>query len=382
MRRLTIGLIALAPTLPAQNYDDFTLVRNRPRGFSSVLQLQLGMHGSFTTDNEVSAIGLEDTTALDGHVYYHNARFSSREAQLDAYAGRDGAFLGLRERKPDGSTSVMELTARYVPFYRDGFYRNGDFIPAGRYEGGDYGAYFGFGSAAGEGMTVEFGPYFRRLSFDENDTTPAGFVLPDDFIAYGVRASAEHNTLQLDRPTGRPLAGFILTLQIEAERNESNGFFGSPSFMSSLPEDLWRSRAHLEWYTPQSGLGTWAIQIDGKWADDRDRVTNSDAQLPIGHRWVEGELGLRFDFGSIAVQPFGTVQWVNALQESGVRNSEDVFFGGGVEMTWDLGDSMSLFADYSYLENRSRAPVSGIEDVLGEHQFYAGVTVRIGGQRL
>ena len=85
-----------------------------------MLELELGASGSFTTDSEDTSIGLEDEFGLDGHVYYHNARFSAREAILDAYAGRDGAYVSLKENKPGGAANRLELATRYVPFYRDG----------------------------------------------------------------------------------------------------------------------------------------------------------------------------------------------------------------------------------------------------------------------
>ncbi len=376
-----LAALGLATTISAQTYDDLTLVRGRPSPFQSVFQVKAGVSGSFADDDDTS-IGMESETALDGHVYYRNGRFTAQEAMFEAYAGRDGAVLSIVENDPGSNGGRLELTARYAPFFRDGFYRSGDFIPTGRFEGTDYGAFLGFGGAAGEGLTVEIGPYIRKFSFDANRTTDPTYVLPDDFLAYGVRAFAEHNTLMLDRRTGRPSAGFILTIRFEAERNDSDRTFGSPNFLTRLPSGLWRGRAHLEWYIPQSDLGTWSIRVDGEVADDEDRISNIDAQQPIGHQWADGELGLRLNFGPIAVTPFASGQYVKALEESGAGSSEDFFYGGGVRGRYDFADSLAAYAEYSYLNNYSRLPVSTNEDVFGEHQFFVGVEVRIGAVRL
>lgn len=376
-------VLALAAMAPAQSYEDLRLVRGRPSHFASTFEFRVGAAGSIS-EAEDESLRRENKIGLDGHAYYHNERFSSQAAHLDAYAGRDGAVVSIRQNGADGSASRIELDYRYAPFYREGIYRNDDFIPTGLYEGDNYGAYLGFGRIAGQGLHVEVGPYVRKYTFDANSHTAASYSLPDDFLAYGIRAFAEHNTLQLDGQTGRPSDGFILTVRFEAERNDSDATFGTPLYQSRLPSGLWRARAHLEWFVPQRDLGTWAFQADAGWSDDDDRINNYDAIDPIGHMWVDGELGVRWDFGSsgqFAVTPFVGAQWVRALQENGAGTDEEFFFGGGARMILDLGDAMSLYADYSYSQNESRAPVSTVEDVLGEHQFFVGIELRVGARR-
>lgn len=375
-----LPILVLANGAFAQSFHELTFLRDKPMAFSSFLKARAGVAGDIA-ENENTAIGHEDKTGFDGFLHYHNDRFTAQEAVFDAYAGRDGAVLGLRENNPGGSANRFEVTARYFPFYREGFYRSGEFIPTGRYEGDDYGAYAGIGNDAAEGLTVEIGVFYRRNEFDRNDDTSPSFLEPDDHNAFGVRLWGEHNTLVLDRNYGRPLDGFVLTAMLEREQNDSDKAFGTPIHTSELPSGLWRIRGHLEWFLPESDLGVWGFRADGAWTDEEDRVYAYDAQKPLGHVWIEGEVQFRFRFGGLSLTPFALGQFLRVLEENGVSADDELFFGGGVRLTYDLSETFSLYGDYSYLDNPSRPPVSASEDTWGEHQFFAGLEVVFGRQR-
>jgi hypothetical protein len=46
-----------------------------------------------------------------------------------------------------------------------------------------------------------------------------------------------------------------------------------------------------------------------------------------------------------------------------------------------LGESLSLHAWYSFVENENRPSVRIDKDIRGEHMFYVGMVLRIGGRR-
>ena len=371
-------------TAAAQSYDDLTTVRGRPQQFGSVLQLRAGILGSVASDPD-ETIGREDETGWDGHAYFHRDRLGNSSAQIDAYLGRDGAYLGVLEGELLGqeTQSRLEVTARYFPFYREGFYRDDQFVPTGRYEGDDYGIALSVAREVSEGMRFEPQVFYRRYDFSTNDQTPVNYVIPDDFNGYGARMYLEQSSMVLNRLTGRPQQGFLLTLVGEREQNDSDRQFGVLGvFETRLPSGFWRGRGHLELYLPQSESMTWEVVGNGQWTDDQDRVYNYDAQKPIGSIWADGELRLRFDLGlSLWAAPFGKLQWVRTLDESGFSNSSDFFYGGGANLGYEIGDNFSLLGEYSYLTNESREPVSTSKDTFGEHRFFAGVEVRFGAQR-
>jgi hypothetical protein len=387
IRRIPLAAVLLgsvaAPAL-AQTHDDLTFVRNRPTAYSSLLQLRAGLLGGVAADED-PAIGLENELGFDGSIYYHGAQFGGRDAQLDAYAGRDGAYIGVVEGAMfgGGNRSRLELSTRYFPFYREGFYSGNSFIPTGRYEALDYGVGLSIGREAAEDLTVEVGLFWRRNDFERNGSTSPSYTTPDDYNAYGWRGWLEHNTLQLNRLSGRPESGFILTLGFEHEFNDSDRRFGTVGiFESTLPAAVWRGRGHLEWYFPQSDSGVWELRVDGSWSDKKDRVYNYDAQKPIGHIWADGSIGYRLDIGrSLAIAPKALAQFIKAVDENGRSSSNELFFGGGVDLGFDLGANVSLLGEYSYLSNESRPPVSASKDTFGEHRFFVGLEVRFAGQR-
>jgi hypothetical protein len=378
-------LACLALPCGAQSYRDLTLTRNRPSPYTNLLQLRAGLLGGLA-DDEDESIGYADKLGVDGSVYWRTDSLGEQRSNvLEVYGGRDGFYLGAKDNLllGQGNQTRLELFGRLWPFYREGYYQDDDFIPTGRYEGKDYGAALSLGHEIDQGMRLEAGAFYKHYGFDGNDDTSVDFTIPDDFNAYGIRTSLEHSTLQLDRVTGWPEAGFLFTVMLEIERNDSNARFGTVGvYESSLPSVLWRGLGHVEWYFPQSDTGVIEIEADGSWSDDEDRVYNNDAQKPIGNLWIDGEVRYRFEFGdALALAPLAKGQWLRLLDQNGAGNDQHFFFGGGLNLRWDFGDALSLLADYSYLTNESREPISTSEDTFGEHRFFIGMEVRFGAER-
>ena len=386
-RLLLAGLSALAGVsieVEAQSYRDLMFIRGMPSAYSTVLQTRAGVLGGVAGE-EAEAFGLENTTAWDGHIYYHQDRFGGRDSVLDAYAGRDGGYFGVTEGEMLGqqTQSRLEFSTRYFPFYRDGHYRGDDFIPTGRYEGSDYAVRLTVAREIAPGWRMEIGGFYRRLMFERNEDTALYYVIPEDYDAYGGVMFIENNTLVLDRVTGRPDHGFIATLAAEQESNDSSGTLGIPGvFESSLPSSVWRGRGHLQWYMPQSQSTTWVVKADASMTDDRDRVYNHDAQKPIGHTWVDGSLGFRVEMGlAFWLTPYAKGQLVKILDSSGLGMEQKLFYGGGLSMGYDAASNLTFLLDYSYLSNESREPVSATADTYGEHRFFVGLNVRFGAAR-
>lgn len=380
-----LAALAIAPAgLWAQSYRELTFLRDKTSPYASVIQLEAGMLAGFADDQDKD-IGLEDKVGWDAHAYMKADRFGDREAVMQAYAGRDGAYFGVLEGGLLGeeTQSRLEVDMRYFPFYREGYYRDHDFIPSGRYEGFDWGITLSVAREVSENLRLETGMFYRRNTFDRNGETAFNYLIPDDFNAYGGRMWLEHNTVVLDRVTGRPDHGFLATIGAEREQNDSNAIFGVVGvYESKLPSGVWRGRGHLEWYLPQSKMGTWELIADGELADEDDRVHINDAQKPIGYLWVEGTLGFRFEFDlDLWATPSITAQYVRVVEESGIGNDSEFFMGAGLAAGYDIAENISLLLDYSYLANESRPPVTSSKDTFGEHQLFIGMQATFGAQR-
>jgi len=384
--RGSLVLIVVAGALSAQSFDELSTVRNPQQAYSSLFQVKAGVIGAHASSTD-KAVGLDDHLGWDGSLYYHTDTFSGSTGVLDAYAGRDGAYIGARNAHVAGKETMtrLELKARYFAFYREGAYRQHNFVPTGRYEGRDYEAYLGFGRMAAQDLFVEVGPFYRRNSFSSNDDTEPSFTIPDDFNAYGARIFLEHNTVQMDRQAGVPRQGFVLTLVGEQEWNDSAKLWGAdtgagPSF--EMPSAVRRAHGRMEWYVPQSDATTWQIFVDGSLSSRRDRVYNYDAQRPQGSLWLDGQLRLRWQLGDHAsLAPFFNLQYVHIESESGAGTDTKTFIGAGAEGWLHFSDTVSLNAWYSYLDNESRPPVSSSRDLHGQHMFFAGMVLRFGAMR-
>lgn len=372
--------LALVAALGAQSYSDLTLVRNRKNEGENLLQVRAGVGFGRPSGSEDESIGLQSVVAPDGHIYFRRRGFGSQNAVLLAYAGFDGLYATVKDDPQSGrdGQNRMEVFGRVFPFYREGFYRNGDFVPTGRYEGSDYGVALAASRMMDRELRVELGVFYKRYLFSENETTAANYVVPEDFNGYGGKLTLEHHTLTTERTTGRPNGGFLFTVGAEREQNDSKGTFGTVGiYESELPGGLWRGRGHLEWYFPHTEVSTFAFVVDGSFSDDQDRIYNNDASKPMGSLWFDGQLRWRLDVGSaFSVTPFLAGQYLRVLDESGFASDVELFFGGGLDLRLDLGTNFTAYANYSYLNNESRATVSPTRDTLGEHQLFAGMEIR------
>lgn len=373
---------SVASWLPAQDYRSLMIQRQRPLPWGDVFQVRAGLRGGVPQDED-TAVGLESDTTLDGHIFWRAQRIGER-TDMNAYVGRDGAYLGLTDSDVvgQGTASRLEFATRYFPFWREGYYRGDSFVPTGRYEGNNYEIRLGFSQDAGQGMNIELGGFYRRYDFDRNDQTAASYVIPQRYNAYGVRITAEQNTLELGPVYGRPESGFIITLVAEREQNDSDQSFGVPGvWEAELASGFWRGEGRLEWYAPNSQSTFWEILIDARLSDREDRIVNYDAQHAPGHLTVDGELRFRIDWEALSVTPFAKGQFLKIAEESGLGSDQKVFFGGGLDLRLDLGQNFTLVGEYSYLNNEFREPIGVDEDLYGEHMFFVGGEFRFGASR-
>lgn len=380
--RLLCAGLASAP-LFGQSFTELTEARNPVRPWSSVFQVEAGAIASFAKDDD-PVRGLDDEISWDGSVYYRDEAFSSRRGTLEAYAGRDGLFGSFTDGKLVGDDTVtrFEVRARPWMFYRDAFYRGDQLVPNGYYDGSDYEGYIGFGREAQQGLYVELGPFYKKLSFDRSDLTPVTFTIPTDYAAYGGRLYLEQSTVQLDRRRGMPRDGYTFTITGEREWNDSDGAFGTAGFSTVLPSAVWRARGRLDWYIPSSDTTCWEVFAQGGWQDEKDRIQNSEGQRPLGNQWADAQVRLRIGAGqSMTLTPFFHAQYSNVLDEFGTDSERKFFFGGGLETYIHFSDALSLHAWYSYLDNENRPSVRIDEDVHGEQMVYIGMVLRLGASR-
>lgn len=373
-------LAATAPGLLAQSYSDLMLVRNRKNEGQDVLQVRAGAAFGFPAGAEDETIGLQSVVAPHGHVYFRTRGFTAERAVLLAYAGFDGVYATVKNDPDLGAQaqSRLELFGRFFPYYREGFYRDDEFVPTGRYEGNDYGFALATSRQMDQEMRIELGLFYRRYDFSRNETTSPTYTIPDDFNGFGGRLVLEHQTLSVDRETGRPEAGFLFTAAVEREQNDSRDTFGTQGiYESELPSGFWRARGHMEWYFPHTEASTLALFLDASYSDESDRVYNYDASKPIGNLWVDAQLRWRLDMGrALSVTPFLAGQFMRVLNEEGFGAETELFFGGGLDARFDAHTNFALFVNYSYLNNESRPTISPTRDTLGEHQVFAGLELR------
>jgi hypothetical protein len=372
---------AAAAPLGAQTFDDLTWFRNQEMPYTQVLQFKGGLAGAMASGSDPAA-GLDDVSAFNGSAWYHDENFGTKQGTLDAYAGLDGLYGGIRDGRLLGGQTVsrLELKVRPFQFWREGFYRGNQFVPVGRYQGRDYEAYLGFGKEAAQQLFVEAGPYYRRNQFSRTGETPVNYIVPNDYNAYGARLFVEQRTVQTDRRSGLPVGGFDFVLIGEREWNDSNGAFGVNSgFTTELPDSVWRARSRFELYVPQSSDTTWEVFGSAQLLDEKDRVIEYEAQHPQGNFWVDATARLRILFSeSLSISPFVQGQYTRILHEDGSGSDKKFFWGGGAEMWLHFSETVSMNAWYSYLDNESRPPVSIVNDVHGQSMFFAGFVLRIG----
>lgn len=374
-------LVALSQSAWAQSFDDLMTFRNPRIPYRQLLQIEAGAMGSKAEEKD-PASGLDDTIQFDGSVLYHDE--SIGDGGMDLYGGRDGFLASLRQGDPRGNDTVtrLQFSSRIWPFFREGYYDDRVFVSTGQYEGEDYEAYLGFGREAAQDLFVEFGPYYRRNQFDRNDRTDPLYTEPGDYAAYGLRIFLEHNTVQLDRRSHAPRDGFILTVALEREWNDSDDRFGSVLWAGELPKAVFRGRGRMEWYIASGSDSAFEVFATAAMADEKDRIVNYDATRPQGDIYGDVQLRYRLPLGDwFSVSPFVQAQYVQAVGEDGRGGTEEFFVGGGAEGFVHFSEVISLNAWYSYLDNESRPSVSIQDDIRGEHMFYAGMILRFGGSR-
>lgn len=380
-----VVVLALAGSAVAQGYReyrspsfrDFEIVRSRPTPWERGLVVRGGLAGNAPLEEDV-ALGLDTKTSFDGFAWYRDDHLGDRDAQVDLYAGRDGVIATIRDGRKEENGGRLELSSRFFPFYREGFYRGDDYIPTGRYEGRDYGAYLGLSAPLADGIQGEIGPFWRHYSFSRNVDTAATYTIPEDYDTFGGRVHVQHATLSFDRNNARAQDGFLFAVRAEYERNTANEEFGTALWTSTLPSAFWRATGHLEWYFPTEGGNVWELQVDAGMSDTADRVYNFDVSKPVGNLWVDGSVGFRLEFGDLAITPAGRLQYTVTVDESGTGSDANLWYGGGLNVDWFLGDSFSLIANYSFLNNPSRPTIAFDQDLSGEHQFFLGLELRIG----
>lgn len=383
---IPVAILAAGAALDAQSYADLIDSRNGAQPYRSIFQAEVGAIGAEPqgSDPANDARGLDNTVSWDARLYYRDEQFSSRRGALEAYAGRDGMYLGYSDGNVIGDDTVtrFEFHARPWMFYRDGFYRGSTLVPNGFYEGSDYEGYLGFGREANDGLYIEFGPFYKRLDFQRSELTAVNYTVPEGYAAYGGRLYLEQRNVQMDRRRGLPREGFVLTLIGEREWNDSSQPFGLDAFVVELPNAVWRARARLEWYVPASDTVTWEVFVRGGLQDEKDFLQNVEAQRPLGNQWADLQLRLRAHLGeSFVVAPFAHMQYSRLRGQFGEGASKDFFPGGGIEAWLHFSDAVSLNAWYSFLNNENRPSIRVDRDVHGEHMFYLGMIVRIGGSR-
>jgi hypothetical protein len=380
-----------AAELAAQKYSSrrtsfrtFMDTRTRQVPFKEVIQIEGSAAAGFVDDKGTSiSPGEKDLETIDGSVWYHSESFTENNAVVDFYAGRDGGILSIQDTSPAfGSGQRLELFGRYTPFFREGFYENQEFVATGQYSGTDWGMYLGVGESPTEGVYFEAGPYFRVYEFDRTSRTSANYTLPDNFFSWGARLYLEQNTIALDRESGKPRQGYLLSIVVEREQNGSKKTFGvEPDYTTTLPEALWRARAKFESYLPL-GFSTVELHAEANLSDEDDRIYNYDADRPgVGEFWIDSEARLRLDFGALEITPLAKLKYQQVRDRFGESLTDDVFWGGGLYIQYAFGDTFEIFADYSYSQDSNRPAISFIDDTLGQHQVFLGGRLRFGGER-
>jgi hypothetical protein len=380
-------LVLTAPVslLPAQgtstaSYRDMILVRNRPWAEQTFLEVAGGVIGSMPQDKDELRFA-ESQVSWDGHVMFHEGKFLERDGRLDVYAGKDGAYAGVTEGDPNASRGYSRLEVfgrQWGQFIREGFYQGDDFIPVGVYEHRDWQARLSFATQLSQSLRGEAFTFYGQHKFDPNSQTNPAYTLPDDYSVYGFGAIVEDNTLQISKRTNLPEQGYLLSVWITQEWNDSERLFGITGNESELPKSVLRGGAHLEWWLPHSANGTFAIVVDGAFSPEEDRLFIYDAAKPVGQIWVDGRLDYRFLLSDlISVRPGVRAQWVRIADEFATGTDDEFFFGAQAELRLDFSANFALTAWYSYLTNQSQPPVNLDEDSLGEHRAYAGFELRL-----
>lgn len=378
--------LGLALPMAAQDYRDFTIIRNRPQDYKSLLQIRAGYRGTEAdgVDDKVSGHASDDS--IDGFLYYHSKTLISQDYIVDGYVGLDGAYLGLKGAYRPGmeSQSRIEVFGRHSAFYRPGYYEAGRYVTEGHYKGEDYTVRVGTAQEVDRGLILEFAGYYKKYKFSLSDEPSSSlfpdYVLPDNFGAYGFMVTLEQSSLQMDSNLGIPKAGMLWTLQMDYETNSSDKKFGGVNQgRRKLSKSYYRGDTRLEFYVPNGRESAWEIMLDAGYYDSTDVLSASRANQVQGHVWGDGTIGYRMAFGDwFILKPFVQLQYSKSLDRGGTDSRQKLFSGGGAHASLIFARNIALVFDYSYVNNPSRANVSPDRDLYGEHQFFLGMDVSFG----
>ena len=357
------------------NYRDLTITRHRPWAMKEFLEFRAGLLGSLAEGEDIARF-VEDSDGFDGHVFVRKNNVLSNSDRVDAYIGRDGFYASLINGDPvrqPGYTRFEFHGRQWGHFIREGFYQSDKFIPTGFYNAKDWRARILFATTIQEGFKGEFGPFIGNNEFSRNEQTDNNFVIPDDYTTYGVSLRLEENKLSTDPASYLPQKGFLLSLWMDREWNDSNVQFGSLGRRSSLPSVITRGGAHLEYYIPQTQTGTIIINADAAMSPDDDRIQIYDSSKPIGETFVD----IRVDYRILLSDSWSFIpgirgQWVSVADEFNTSTDSEIFWGVQAALRYDPSSSFAIVAEYSFLTNESREPISIANDSLGEHRFFFG----------
>lgn len=354
-------------------YRDAERVRESRRYSDAAIAVRLGGAFVWPEDTDLDE-GREFEANPSGSVFAHWKNVLE-DFSIDAYLGPDGGLISLYQR--DGLQSLtgrLDVSARPLSIYRDGFYREDEFVPVGAYEGLDFGVFLAAEQRLVEDLTISVGPFYRRYDFDDRAGGVPGFVRPGDFNAHGLRAVLQYVDREPDRFHPAEIHdGVLASLQVDYESNDQRGPFGSPTFQSALPGSTFRGSLLIEIVDRVSEEFASQIRIEGALHERDDRIATADAQTPVGTAFVDGVFGLRYANEQVAITPYARVQFVRALDAFGQGSDDQAFFGGGIRGRWNLAKNLRLFFDASYLNNPGRPVVTWERGSLGEFQVVSGL---------
>jgi hypothetical protein len=323
------------------------------------------------------AIRREDEAGIVGSVYYRQRNAIGRENRLDVYAGIDGIYASITEGDPqkDANYTRLEVEARqWASYYREGYYDGDDFTPTAVFDHTFWKARLSYSTQLSETIRGEAGPFFGQHSFDRSSRTPAAYQLPDDHNVYGVHVRVEDSTLQYDKRTLLPQAGYLASAWFEREWNDSSADIGFAGNRQSMPEAVWRGGGHLEYYVPYTNTGAFVLEADGAWFADNDYVQIHSTDKPVGEIWVDVRLDYRQLLGDyLTIKPGIRGQWIRLHDQLFQSSDDEFFYGAQLEVRLDLGESFSIPAGIQLLAEREPGVVfdewglsRGAPDLLGD----------------
>jgi len=355
---------------------DLTIVRNRTWAVEEFVEIRAGALYAFP-DSKDDLNFAEDSTTLDGHLYYRGANFFSGKGRTDAYIGRDGWYVGVVEGDPKTAKNFWRFEfygQNWMGYQREGFFDSDNFVPTGMYDKTRWDARIMAATSPAAGIKAEAGGFYGQRKFNRNEQTSPSYTIPENYNVYGFELIAEDNKVQVDQKTHLPFRGALFTAWLRAEWNDSSKLFGLPGNESTLPAQVIRGGLHTEIYSPASQTATWILTGDGGIATKDDRIWIYDPWKPEGRWYADAKAEIRWLWGDhFSVQPGLRVLYQRVDDEFQTSSDDKLFWGGSFRFRWDPSESVALVIDYSYLSSNERSPVKLNRDTLSNHWVYAGV---------